>query len=530
MRASRWGVRFCAVLFLLLSLMLALTALTARAITALGTDEVLDWDETYYASTTSTAAHGLGVYPYVLGYPSIPDMGGMGYIVFLYVLAYKLLGPHLFGLRLVSFLASLLAVAGLAVLTRRLFGSAAGLAALAITPSLLVFHLSNTIRLDVFALTFVAWALVLYVHAAERHSMDWHILVGFVFALGLEVHLHTAAAAFAVGFAYLMHTLGALRRDATRHRLLTTPVTGFVAGYVLGALLFLAVNVLPNPQAFLRTAGLARLSAVGSSTQLNLTAPMNFPTLAQSFLSPTMIVPKEIARYRSMFAEMSWWEAVLWLFGVPTFVLLRQMPHAFKGRALLGGAVMGGGIAFNSSSPLYFSAILPFFIPALATFITHGFGNEAQVRRVDVSRSSVAMLLLLALAIVPAVLSQTRHSILRFRQSETTGIAPTIVNLVRASASSECIVAGPTDLYARYFMTYPKFVGTRSVEVLIGSTYYNLHEHVTAYWYEKHPDIVFGNPDAGLDEYLAEAKYVVIAEGVWKKPDNLSAGCVITVR
>ena len=273
-------------------------------------------------------------------------------------------------------------------------GSAAGLAALALTPSLLVFHLSNTIRLDVFAVAFVAWALVLYVHAAERHSINWHILVGFVFALGLEVHLHTAAAAFAVGFVYLIHAIGALRRDATRRSPLTSPVTGFVAGYAMGALLFLAVNVLPNPQGFLRTAALARLSAVGSSTQLNLTAPMNFPTLAQSFFSPAMIVPKEIARYLGMFAEMSWWEAVLWLFAVPTFVLLRQMPQAFRGRALLGGAVMAGGIVFNSSSPLYFSAILPFFIPALATFITHGFGNKAQVRRVDVSRSSVAMLLL----------------------------------------------------------------------------------------------------------------------------------------
>jgi 4-amino-4-deoxy-L-arabinose transferase-like glycosyltransferase len=516
--------------FLLLSLLLVLAALAARALSALGTGEILDWDETYYASTTSTAAHGLGFYPYVLGYPAIPNMGGVGYVVSLYVLAYRLLGPHLLALRLVSLLASLVAVAGLSVLTGRLYGSAAGLAALAITPSLLVFHLSNTIRLDVFAIAFVAWALVLYAHAAgKQDSIGWHILVGLTFALGLEVHLHTAAAAFAVGFAYLVHTI-ALRRDATRSRLVTKPLVGFVAGYAVGALLFVAVHVLPNPQGFFRTAALARLSAAGSSTQLNLTAPMDSSRLAQTFFSPALIVPKEIARYRSMFHEMSGWEALLWLFGLPTFMLLRQTPHAFRGRALLVGAVLGGGIVFNSPSPLYFSAILPFFVPALASFVTHGFGKKARLRTVDVAGSSVAILLLLAIAILPRVLSRTVPAITRLGQPDTVKTPPAIVSLVRSSASSECIVAGPTDLYAEYFMAYPRFVGTRWVEVLIGSTYYDMQHHVVTYWYEKRPDIVFGKPDAELGAYLAEAKYTPIAEGVWKKPDNWSAGCVINVR
>jgi hypothetical protein len=298
----------------------------------------------------------------------------------------------------------------------------------------------------------------------------------------------------------------------------------------VGALLFVAVHVLPNPQGFFRTAALARLSAAGSSTQLNLTAPMDSSRLAQTFFSPAMIVPKEIARYRSMFHEMSGWETLLWLFGLPTFILLRQTPHAFRGRALLAGAVMGGGIVFNSPSPLYFSAILPFFVPALASFVTHGFGKKAKVGWVDVGASSVAILLLLAIAILPRALSRTVPAIARLSQPETVKTPPAIVSLVKGSASSECIIAGPTDLYAEYFMAYPRFVGTRSVEVLIGSTYYDLQQHVVAYWYEKRPDIVFGEPDAGLDAYLAEAEYIPIAQSVWKKPDNWSAGCVIKVR
>jgi len=62
--------------FLALCLVLAGTAFTARTLVALGSNGLLDWDETYYASTTSTAAHGLGLYPYVLGYPRIYKVPG----------------------------------------------------------------------------------------------------------------------------------------------------------------------------------------------------------------------------------------------------------------------------------------------------------------------------------------------------------------------------------------------------------------------------------------------------------------------
>src|SRR5262245_49866904 len=130
-------------LFVILSLLLAVTVLTARSLVALGTPDVLDWDETYYASTTATAAHGLGLYPYVQGFPPIHDMGGVGYVILVYVAAYKLLGPHLIALRLVSLCASVVAVAGIFVLTRRLYGPTAGFAALALTPSLYLFQLSN---------------------------------------------------------------------------------------------------------------------------------------------------------------------------------------------------------------------------------------------------------------------------------------------------------------------------------------------------------------------------------------------------
>jgi 4-amino-4-deoxy-L-arabinose transferase-like glycosyltransferase len=511
--------------FLLLGVILGVAAFIARAMTALGTQHLLDWDETYYASTTSTAAHGLGFYPYVLGYAPIPNMGGIGYVISLYVLAYKVLGADLLSLRLMSFLASVVAVIGLFVLTRRLYGTAAGVAALAVAPSLMVFQLSNTIRLDVFAVAFVAWALVLYSYAAEKpERTGWHVLVGAVFALGLQVHLHTAAAAFAVGLAYLVYTIGALRRGDRHVRLLTSPVAGFVAGYALGACLFLILNVLPNPQGFFRTAALARLSAADSGATLNLTAPMDFSKLVRTFFSPLMIVPKEIARYRSVVGSMPLWEILLWLAAIPAF-MIRRMPPAYDGRLLLGGAILGGGIVFNGASPLYVSAILPFFVPAAATFITHPFTRKGDMTWPDISGISVALLLVLSLVGLPPMFSRASLALSQVRPPR-----PAIVDAVKHAASPECILAGPTDLYAQYFMDYPKFVGTREVEVLIGSTYYDLQGQAVRYWYRKEPDIVFGTPAPGLGAYLEDARYERIAENVWKKPDTLSEGCRVTVR
>lgn len=513
--------------FLALCLVLATVALAARLLLAVSSSGLLDWDETYYASTTSTAAHGLGLYPYVLGYPRIHDMGGVGYIITLYVAAYKLLGAHLVALRLVSLAASLAATAGLWTLTRRLHGSAAGLAALALTPSLTIFQLSNTIRLDVFAIAFVAWALVLYLHAS-RHplSIRWHALVGIIFALGLEVHLHTAAAAVAVGCAYLWRSAESLRRHGIDRGGAIRPLVAFVAGYVAGAALFLMLNVLPNPHAFVRTAALARLSAVESGSVLNLTARMDAGRLSQSFISPAVIARKEIARYKGLARAMRWWERLLWVVAIPTYLWVRRGPQGYPGRLLLATAAFGGAIVFNSSSPLYISAILPFFVPALATLVTHGFRARTEVTAAGVSLASLVVMAALAAAILPSSLSRTAGAVKRL-QTDAAPVPPATVIAVKSAVAPECILAGPTDLYATYFMAYPKFVGTREVEVLIGSTYYDLSHDPVAYWQEKRPDVIIGPVAGGLAAYLDLAAFTPIAEGVWKRPGRLSPGCSI---
>jgi len=516
-------------LFALVAVVVGLAAIGVRAYAALATADVLDWDETYYASTTATASRGLGVYPFVLGYPQIPSMGGIGHVVYLYVLAYQIFGPHLLTLRFVSLAASLLAVAGMTVATRRLCGGGAAWVAFAIAPSLLVVYGTNSIRLDSFAVAFVAWAFVLYVAISERPpALRRYVLLGVVFALGLNVHLHTAAATFAIGAALLWQSFRSLRRGQAPVVASATPVAGFVGGYAIGALLFFALSVWPSPQSYVRTAALARLSAVDSDTVLNLTAPMDSGKLAASFLSPTELIPKEAARYRSMFLGMPWWERALWLVGVPALLLFRPDPDRYRARPLLAGAVIGGGIVLNSASPVYFAPLVPLFVPALASAITHGVSRQLRVDSTLVASWSAGLWVIVAIAIGHTVAVRAGHVASRVRHDAGQS-TPAIVEAVRAAVSHDCVLVGPTGLYARYFMAYPRFVGARPTEVLIGSTYLDLQNDPIAYWRVKQPDVVFGDPDSALASYLADAGYQLIADRIWRRP-SLSAGCTINAR
>ena len=211
-----------------------------------------------------------------------------------------------------------------------------------------------------------------------------------------------------------------------------------------------------------------------------------------------------------------------------TLLLVRADPDRYRARPLLAGAVVGGGIVLNSASPVYFAPLVPLFVPALASAVTHGFSRVVRVDLQKLTVWSLGLWLAVAAAICATVAIRFADARLRVREASSQA-APAIVDTVRQSVSPGCVIAGPTGLYARYFMAYPRFVGARQTEVLIGSTYLDLQNDLVAYWRVKQPDVVFGDPPPALASFLADAGYQRIADQLWQRP-LLSAGCTVNLR
>ena len=110
-----------------------------RSYRALATLDLLDWDETYYTSIAVTGAAGRGLYPAVVGFGPMPAMGGIGYAAYAYALGVKLFGPSVLVLRAISLLVSVAGLAGVWVLSRKLYGTGTAWMAAALTSSLSLF-------------------------------------------------------------------------------------------------------------------------------------------------------------------------------------------------------------------------------------------------------------------------------------------------------------------------------------------------------------------------------------------------------
>jgi hypothetical protein len=483
----------------------------------------LNWDETYYASIAATARAGLGLYPFVQGYPPIPVMGGMGHICYIYVLALALFGPTVIGMRLMSFLASLVGLSGIFILARRWYGSGTALVAVTCTASSTLFAMTNSIRLDAFALAFVAWLLVLFASALDGPpKLRPHALVGIVAALGLEVHLHTVIVAMAVGAAYL---LDAWRARSARKREWGIPVAGYVLGFIAGAVLFLAVNVLPSPETYFRTAALARLGMVYNEYAAEPPS-MDTGRLAASFLAPATLVTKEWRRYRTVLHTQSPFASALWIGSLLPLAGLRRHPRDAVVRTLVLAAVAAGGVVFNGDSPIYLNHILPVLILPVAPFLTHGVTARGLV-----SWRAPAIVTILAMAVICALYTSSVPSILSRQRTYSaywdvnSGSAG--ASWVRSRVSPKCHVAGDARTYIPQFMEYPRFTSTRLLEVRMGSAFYGIKGDEIEYWRRKNPDVVFDVLTPQLRAYLLERSYEQLTHDVWFTASEPSSGCIV---
>lgn len=500
-------------------------ALLQRALVAFSTGHVLDWDETYYASIAATALAGYGLYPFVQGYPEMSAMGGIGHALWAYVAAFDLFGPDIRSLRGVTFAAAVGGLLGVFVLCRHWYGTlVAALTAAAVSSSTL-FRMTLTARPDALVFAWGTWTLVLVAAAFDKpRAGRWHAATGLVAALGLQVHLHSVAVAAAIGLLYLVDAVRAAPGTPLGRR----PIVPWLAGYGCGALIFLAANVLPDPDAFLRTAGLTRLAMLDDVSYS--AEEVAGGGLLATFFAPGAVIAKEAARYALLYRTVSPLEALGWALALVALYLPGATDAGRRARVLVPGVLVGAAVVLNGTSPIYATHLLPVLVLPVA-------GLFARLVSVAPGRVAVVglvpVLVLVGLAAREAIQwPRTMAAVERFERDAIAGDGDdtrALVSRVRDRASVGCHLAGDTSLYVPYFTDYPAFTGTRETEVRIGSSYARLRDDRVAYWRLKAPDVVFGDLDADLARFVESGGYDAVGDRVWIHTARRSAACEIRV-
>lgn len=487
-------------------------ALALRAWVAFTAADVLDWDETYYLNLAITGAAGRGLYPYLVGYGAMPVLGGIGYAAYAYVLAVRLFGATVLGLRLVSLLASVAALVLMWLLVRRWYGSGAAWMAAALTAAMRLFVLANTARMDSWTFAHVTGSLLVVALALERRDRKaWHLLAGLAFGLGLEVHIDTVVTAVACGVLYLALWVRELR--ARREVVVPTAMLLYVLGWCLGAVVFVALNVMPDPAAFYKTTVLLRVDATSWYSSAGAGA-------AASFINPSVLLAKELTRYGLVFRALPAIEIALAAAGVVAMIVRRGAADRMV-LTLIAALVVTAAVVLNSPSPLYFIHITPALVIPAAVLVSHGLSGRSKVSlaALGVGQLAACAVLLCALGAGNAARTIRRDPPPARPDVETADF----VERVHALVGRGCRVAGDGGLYVRYFADYPYFVSWRPTEVRYAMLYFGAPDE-RAYWTQQQPEVVIAATalPPGLSPYVI-ANLREAGRGVWIRPGGCAA-------
>jgi hypothetical protein len=473
--------------------------LALRAARAFSTHDVLDWDETYYLSLAVSGASGGGLQPYIYGFGPMHIMGGIGHVVYAYVLAVKAFGPTVFSLRGVSLAISVAGLAGMWVLVRKPYGSAAAWMAAAVTAALRLFVLSNTARLDSLVFAYVAWALAATAIAFDRPAnRRWHFAAGLLFGLGPQVHIDTLVTAGACAAVYFVRRQGRM-------------FVLFLIGLAAGLAIYVAFNILPDVDAYYTMTVRVRLDATN-------TYSAGTSNILASFLHPAILLSKEASRYAQLWSLTPFHEIVLLAAGLVACVVRRNAADVFV-LTLAACIPIGAAILLNNPSPLYYIHVLPALVLPIAPLLSLGLTEQSRVALADLARWRLA-----AAGILVALLGlSTGASTLRaIRNTPATPPAPQDVQRVKTVVDRRCIMAADGALYVPYFAEYPWFISTRQTEVNLAMLYYRTSDEA-GYWQIKQPDVVFSRTPlrSALANYVASRGWRMVSPGFWMNP----AGC-----
>jgi len=491
----------------------------------------IQYDEKYYASMAATQATGLGLYPYLQNYPTMPIMGGIGYSVTLYTIAYQLLGPRIESIRLIVWVISLLGFPAIFLLFKRWYGSATGWLAIALIPTTYLYSFTYSIRLDLFTITWLWWALLFVDIARKNNSWRWHLFVGLFLGLGLQVHIDTSVATLACGLLYLVDYIRQMR--AAERWVWPRAMTICGLGVVGGLVIYILFNILPNGDAFFRTVGNAGRLTTASMSIAN-DAPM-VQRVAMSFLSVGKLANNFFLRIVTLLVEVPATDLMLWLLAFYA-LLMRRFKADRDALILIIGAVIAAFFILNNYSLYYTTHLLPILYLCLPAAFTHGVSRRspALVQVSDVSLQLVYFLLTiffplcLAIGIAwpPIFNISSNDIILELAQDQIT--------FIQNHVSPDCKILGPAEVYVRAFLRYPRY-SSFSYEIVFGLAYYETDD-LQRLFFLNDPDIIFEIQGTNLTfekndltRFIAAHHFKEIAPQVWIKTEApLSSGCLIS--
>ncbi|HEX6975855.1 MAG TPA: glycosyltransferase family 39 protein [Vicinamibacterales bacterium] len=482
-----------------------IAAFALRIVQALATRDVLEWDETYYLSAAVTGAAGRGLYPYVFGYGQMAIMGGLGYAGYLYALAVRLAGPDILALRVVSLIASASALVFMWLLVRRLYGAGAAWFTTALVSTLRLFAMSNTVRMDSITFAFATGGLLVVAHAFQHwQAKRWHLAAGLVMGLGLQAHIDTVITTAGCGLLYV----AASYRDA-RHAerlVVPTPLLLFVAGWCLGLAIFVAANVLPDPEAFYALTVRIRVDATNWYSS-------GTSSLLGSILDPRILIAKESALYGVLFHQLHWLEITV----IASALAAALVRRANADKAVLvvtAGVLVAAALVLNNASPLYFIHVVPALVLPLGALFSHGFSRR---ERIDVTHLLTRSLLGFAV-VVSALFAVNNAKTIAWASPSNDSADAAYANVVRHIADPACVIAGDGRLYVRYFADYPYFISARRTEVTYAMLFYGTANEAD-YWEIKSPGVVFweGPLPGELAAYVERHQIPSVSDGVWAK-------------
>jgi hypothetical protein len=485
---------------------------------------MINQDERYYASIAATGSAGSGLYPYIQNYPPMPVMGGIGHSAWLYVAAYRVFGPTIWGLRLIVLIVYLLGILAMFLLFRRWYGSATAWLAVAIIPTTYLYVLTHSVRMDFMAITWCWWGLLIVDTARRKGRWSWHLAAGLFMGLGLQAHIDTTITTIACGILYLFD-YGSEVRQAKRF-VWPQAVVAYSIGALMGLGVFVVFNILPNPDAFMRTAGsAARLTVV--SVEENLSMPAR---LLRSFLALDAFASMAVKRVLYLFQYVPTVDLIIALIAFVTLITRRRSPADRAALVLFIGAMAAGFFIINGPGLHYNSHILPITTLCLPAFFTHGYLRRGPFL-INWKDIGLPLILVLLALIFPLYLP------ISFVSSGTTAYDRAVaqsydpeIAYIHQHVSRECILLGSGWLYQIKFMDYPRY-NAYELDGGLGRLYYGLAKGDDI-WPLLNPDIIFGHRDAEFSEtlqaYIQDRNYQEIAPNIWQKTnESLTSGCVI---